>query len=278
MTSTGILQIALFFGLVLICVKPLGAFMARVFDGQRTFMHPVLRWLEVLTYKATGIREDVEQRWTQYTASLLSFSIFGFLLTYLLQRAQGFLPFNPQNFGASNVPPDLAFNTAVSFTTNTNWQAYSGESTLSYFVQMAALTVQNFASAAAGIAIAIALVRGFARQEKNTIGNFWVDVTHATVYVLLPISIVGALFLCSQGVIQNLKPYTSVTTVEGGKQTIAQGPVASQEAIKELGTNGGGFFNANSSHPFENPTPFSTLLQTLLIFLIPAGLTYTFGY
>ena len=184
--------------------------MARVFDGERTFLHPVLRWLEVLTYKVSGVHEDVEQRWTQYTAALLTFSIFGFLLTYVLQRAQGFLPFNPQNFGTPNVTPDLAFNTATSFVTNTNWQSYSGESTLSYFVQMAALTVQNFASAAAGIAIAIALIRGFARQEMKTIGNFWVDVTRATVYVLLPLSLVGALFLCSQGVIQNLHPYTKV--------------------------------------------------------------------
>src|SRR5258706_2932614 len=224
MTSIGVVQIALFFVLILICAKPLGGFMARVFEGERTFLHPVLRWLEVLTYKVIGIREEVEQRWTQYTAALLSFSIFGFLLTYALQRAQGFLPFNPQHFNAANVPPDLAFNTATSFVTNTNWQAYSGESTLSYFVQMAALTVQNFASAAAGMAIAIALVRGFARQAKETIGNFWVDVTRATVYVLLPISLVGALFLCSQGVIQNLKPYTTVTTVEGGKQPIAQWP------------------------------------------------------
>jgi len=277
MTSTGILQIALFFGLVLICTKPLGAYMARIFEGQRTFMHPVLRWLEVLTYKLIGVREEVEQRWTHYTAALLSFSIFGFLIVYLLQRAQAYLPFNPQNFGTPNVSPDLAFNTAVSFVTNTNWQAYSGESTLSYFVQMAALAVQNFASAAAGIAVAIALVRGFARQEQRTVGNFWVDVTRATLYVLLPISIIGALFLCSQGVIQNLKPYTTVTTVEGAKQTIAQGPVASQEIIKQLGTNGGGFFGANSAHPFENPTPLINLLQMFLIFLIPAALTYTFG-
>jgi K+-transporting ATPase ATPase A chain len=187
------------------------------------------------------------------------------------------LPFNPQNFNASNVPPDLAFNTATSFVTNTNWQAYSGESTLSYFVQMAGLAVQNFASAAAGIAVAIALIRGFARQEKKTIGNFWVDVTRATVYVLLPISIVGALFLCSQGVVQNLNPYTEVTTVEGAKQTIAQGPVASQEIIKQLGTNGGGFFNANAAHPFENPTPITNLLSMFLIFLIPGSLTYTLG-
>ena len=267
----------LFFGLLLLCTKPLGAYMARVFEGQRTFMHPLLRWLEVLTYKLIGVREEVEQRWTQYTASLLSFSIFGFVLVYLLQRAQAILPFNPQNFSAANVTPDSAFNTAVSFTTNTNWQSYVPEVTLSYFVEMAALTVQNFASAAAGIAVAIALVRGFARQEKQTIGNFWVDVTRATVYVLLPICIVGALFLCSQGVIQNLKPYTTVTTVEGGKQTIAQGPVASQEIIKELGTNGGGFFNANCSHPFENPTPITNLFEMLLIFVISAGLTYTFG-
>src|SRR5438477_11268454 len=255
MTSIGILQIALFFGLILLCTKPLGAFMAKVFEGQRTFLHPLFRWLEVLTYKIVGVKEDVEQRWTQYTASLLSFSIFGFLIVYLLQRAQAYLPFNPQNFGTPNVTPDLAFNTAVSFVTNTNWQAYTGETTLSYFVQMAALAVQNFASAAAGIAIAIALVRGFARQEKATIGNFWVDVTRCTIYILLPLSIIGALFLCSQGVIQNLKPYTTVTTVEGAKQTIAQAPVASQEIIKQLGTNGGGFFGANSAHPFENPTP-----------------------
>ena len=277
MTGLGVLQIAIFFALILLCAKPLGAFMARVFEGERTFLHPVLRWLEVLTYKVAGIREDVEQRWTQYTAALLSFSIFGFLLTYLLQRAQGLLPFNPQHFGAGQVAPDLAFNTATSFVTNTNWQAYSGESTLSYFVQMAALTVQNFASAAAGIAIAVALIRGFVRQEKKTIGNFWVDVTRATVYVLLPLSIVAALLFVSQGVIQNLHPYTDVNTIEGVKQTIAQGPVASQEAIKQLGTNGGGFFNANAAHPFENPTPLSNLLSMFLIFVIPGALTYTFG-
>ncbi len=188
MTSNGLFQISVFFGLILVSAKPLGAYMAAVFEGRRTFLHPALRWLEVLTYKAAGVREEAEQRWTQYTASLLSFSIFGFLMVYLLQRAQAYLPFNPQHFGAGNVSPDLAFNTAVSFTTNTNWQAYSGESTLSYFVQMAALTVQNFASAAAGMAVAIALVRGFAREQKKTIGNFWVDVTRATVYVLLPIS------------------------------------------------------------------------------------------
>src|SRR5882724_2019637 len=202
MTGVGVLQIGIFLGLILLFTKPLGSYMARVFEGERTFMHPALRWLEALTYKAIGVKEDVEQRWTQYTAALLSFSIFGFLLTYLIQRAQGFLPFNPQHFNASNVPPDLAFNTAASFVTNTNWQAYSGESTMSYFVQMAALAVQNFASAAAGIAVAVALVRGLARQEKKTIGNFWVDLTRATLYILLPISLLAALVLCSQGVIQ----------------------------------------------------------------------------
>src|SRR5581483_6825940 len=257
MTPLGIFQIALFLALILACAKPLGSYMANVFEGRRTLMHPVLRWLETLTYKVAGVREDLEQRWTQYTASLLSFSIFGFLIVFLMQRAQAFLPFNPQKFGAVNVTPDLAFNTAVSFVTNTNWQAYSGEATMSYFVQMAALAVQNFGSAAAGIAVAIAVVRGFSRRETRTIGNFWVDVTRASVYILLPMCIVGALFLCSQGVVQNLKPYTTVTTVEGAKQVIAQGPVASQEIIKELGTNGGGFFNANSAHPFENPTPLS---------------------
>src|SRR6202046_5963130 len=190
MTSSGILQIALFFGLILVCVKPLGAYMSNVFEGKRTFLHPLLRWLEVLTYKVAGVQEDVEQRWTQYTASLLAFSIFGFLLVYLLQRAQGHLPFNPQNFGTPVMTPDLAFNTAVSFLTNTNWQSYSGESTMSYFVQMTALTVQNFVSAAAGVACAIAVVRGFSRQQVNTIGNFWVDLTRATLYVFIPVSIV----------------------------------------------------------------------------------------
>ncbi len=277
MTASGVLQIVLFFGLILVFTKPIGAFMARVFEGQRTFLHPALRWLETLTFKLIGVKEETEQRWTQYTASLISFSIFGFLLLYLIQRVQAFLPFNPQNFGTHNVTPDLAFNNAVSFMTNTNWQSYVGEATLSYFVQMAGLTVQNFASAAAGIACAIALVRGFSRQEKKTIGNFWVDVTRATVYILLPLSIVAALFLCSQGVIQNLHPYSAATTVEGAKQLIAQGPVASQEAIKELGTNGGGFFNANSAHPFENPSAITNLFEMFLIFLIPAGLTYTFG-
>ena len=277
MTTNGILQIAVYFLIVLALAKPMGSFMAKLFEGKRTFLHAPLRPLETLVYKLVGVNEQTEQRWTQYTASLLAFSIFSFLFVYLLQRFQGVLPLNPQSFGASAVSPDLAFNTAASFVTNTNWQSYSGESTLSYLVQMAALTVQNFASAAAGIAVAIAVTRGFARQQVNSLGNFWVDLTRAVVYILLPISFAAALVFCSQGVIQNLHPYTAVTTVEGAKRLIAQGPVASQEAIKMLGTNGGGFFGANSAHPFENPTPLMNLLQMALIFLIPAGLTYTFG-
>ncbi|MGH9612918.1 MAG: potassium-transporting ATPase subunit KdpA [Bryobacteraceae bacterium] len=277
MTPNGLFQILAYFVIILLLTKPMGVFMARLFEGKRTFLHPVLHPLERLTYRLAGVREDVEQRWTQYTFALIAFSIFCFFFVYLLQRLQGVLPFNPQAFNASNVPPDLAFNTAVSFVTNTNWQAYSGESTLSYFVQMAALTVQNFASAAVGIAAAIALVRGFSRQQTNTVGNFWVDLTRAIVYILLPISLLAALFFCSQGVIQNFDNYTHFKTLEGATQTLAQGPVASQEAIKMLGTNGGGFFNANSAHPFENPTPVTNLLQMILIFVIPAGLTYTFG-
>jgi potassium-transporting ATPase potassium-binding subunit len=276
-TPNGLIQILVYFLVLLAITKPVGVFMARVFAGERTFLHPILRWLEVLIYRLSGVREDVEQRWTQYAGALLSFSVFGFLLAYVLQRAQAYMPLNPQNFGTPNVTPDLAFNTALSFVTNTNWQSYSGESTLSYFVQMAALTVQNFVSGAAGVAIAIALVRGFARQQIKTIGNFWVDLTRAVLYLFLPLSLAGALFLCSQGVIQNLHPYTKVTTVEGATQTIAQGPVASQEAIKMVGTNGGGFFGANSAHPFENPTPLTNFVQMLMILVIPAGLTYTFG-
>jgi K+-transporting ATPase ATPase A chain len=277
MTAYGILQILLFFLIILVLAKPVGIFMARLFDGKRTFLHFLCRPLEVVCYKIIGVHEEAEQRWTQYAASLLAFSVFSFLFVYLLQRLQGILPFNPQGFNSTNVSPDLAFNTAISFPTNTNWQSYSGESTLSYFVQMAALTVQNFASAAAGIAVAIALVRGFARQKVASIGNFWVDLTRATVYILLPGSLIAALFLCSQGVIQNFEPYTVAKTLEGAKQLIAQGPVASQEAIKMLGTNGGGFFNANSAHPFENPTALTNFFQIILIFIIPAGLTYTFG-
>ncbi|MGH9344281.1 MAG: potassium-transporting ATPase subunit KdpA [Terriglobia bacterium] len=277
MTSNGVLQILSYFVIVLLLTKPMGLFMARLFEGKRTFLHPVLRPLEKLTYRAIGVREQTEQRWTHYTFSLIAFSVFSFLMAYAIQRLQGALPLNPQGFRASAVPPDLAFNTAVSFLTNTNWQAYSGESTLSYFVQMSALTVQNFTSAAVGISAAIALVRAFSHQQKETIGNFWADLTRSIVYILLPISFVCALFLCSQGVIQNFHSYTHVQTVEGAAQVIAQGPVASQEAIKMLGTNGGGFFNANSAHPFENPTPVTNLLEMVLIFLIPAGLLYTFG-
>jgi K+-transporting ATPase ATPase A chain len=277
MTFPGIIQVVVYFLIVLALTKPMGLFLTKIFSGERTFLHPVLRWLERLIYKLTGVREDEEQRWTQYAGALVAFSLFSFLFTYLIQRAQAFLPLNPQHFGAGNVSPDLAFNTAVSFVTNTNWQAYSGEATLSYFVQMAALAVQNFASAAAGIAIAVALTRGFARVQSKTIGNFWVDMTRATLYVLLPLSLLGALVLTSQGVIQNMHEYTKVQTVEGTTQTIPQGPIASQEAIKMIGTNGGGFLNANSAHPFENPTPLANFVQMLMIFLLPAGLTYMFG-
>jgi potassium-transporting ATPase potassium-binding subunit len=278
MTSIGILQIVVFFGIILALTKPVGLFMSRVFQGERTFLHPVLRPLEVVIYKLCGIKEDEEHRWTHYAASVLAFSIFAFLFPYALMRLQGLLPLNPQGFGAGQVSPDQSFNTAMSFMTNTNWQWYSGESAMSYLVQMAALAVQNFVSAAAGIAVAIALIRGFARHETDKIGNFWVDLTRATVYVLLPLAFVAALVFVWQGSIQNFHPYTAAKTVEGATQTIAQGPVASQEAIKQLGTNGGGFFNANSAHPFESPNGFTNLLQILLIFVLGAGLTYTFGH
>jgi K+-transporting ATPase ATPase A chain len=284
MTAIGLIQILFFFLIILALTKPVGAFMAKVFQGEHTFLHPILRPLERLIYRLSGVREEVEQHWTHYAGAVLAISIAKFVFTYAIQRLQGLLPLNPQGFstataaqGATPLTPDLAFNTAVSFMTNTNWQSYVGETTVSYFVQMAALTVQNFTSAAAGIAIAIVLVRGFARHETKTIGNFWVDFTRATVYILLPLAIVGALIFASQGVIQNWDGYTQVNTLEGATQTIAQGPVASQEAVKQVGTNGGGFFNANSSHPFENPTPLSTTLQIVLIFVLPAALTYTFG-
>jgi potassium-transporting ATPase potassium-binding subunit len=278
MTTAGILQILLFFGLIWLLTKPTGLFMSRLFQGERTFLHPIVRPLETLVYKLCGVRENEEQRWTQYTASVLAFSLFAFLFPYALMRLQGLLPLNPQGFGAAQVAPDQAFNTAISFMTNTNWQWYSGESAISYLVQMAALAVQNFLSTAAGLAVAIALIRGFARHEKETIGNFWVDLTRGTLYVLLPLSIVAAFVLIWQGAIQNFLPYTVATTVEGIKQTIAQGPVASQVAIKMLGTNGGGFFNANSAHPFESPNAFTNLVHLLLIFILGAGLTYTFGH
>ena len=277
MTSSGWLQIFLFFLILLALTKPMGAFMARLFEGGRTWMHPVVRPVERLVYRFSAVDEAEEQHWTRYAGSLLAFSLAGILLTYLIQRIQGWLPFNPQGFGGKLITPDLAFNTAVSFGTNTNWQAYTPETTVSYFTQMVGLAVHNFTSAAAGIATAIALVRGFSRRSAQTIGNFWVDVTRATLYILIPLSIVIALLFVWQGVIQNLSPYSKIATLEGVSQTIAQGPVASQEAIKMLGTNGGGFFNANSAHPFENPTPFSNFLQLLCIFVIPAGLTYTFG-
>jgi len=282
--SSGLFQIVVYFLFVLALTRPMGAYMARVFEGQRTWAHPLLGPVERLIYAACGIREDREQRWTQYAGALLAFSLVSLLLTYLLLRIQGLLPFNPQGFGTSHAPkgaipitPDLAFNTAVSFTTNTNWQSYIPEAAMSYFAQMVALATHNFFSAAAGIAVAIAVVRGFARQSTEKLGNFWVDLTRATLYVLLPLSIAGALLLVSQGVIQNFRPYTQVTTVERATQVIPQGPAASQEAIKMIGTNGGGFLNANSAHPYENPTPLSNFLEMLFIFLIPAGLTYTFG-
>ncbi len=278
MTSIGIAQILVFFGLILLLTKPIGLFMSRVFAGERTLLHPVFRPIEVLVYRVCGVCEDQEQQWTHYTASVLAFSLFAFLFPYALMRLQGLLPLNPQGFGAGQVSPDQSFNTAMSFMTNTNWQWYGGESTMSYLVQMAALAVQNFVSAAAGIAVAIALIRGFARHETDKIGNFWVDLTRGTLYVLIPICVVAALVLVSRGSIQNFHPYTVAKTVEGATQTIAQGPVASQVAIKQLGTNGGGFFNANSAHPFESPTPFTNLVHIVLIFILGAGLTYTFGH
>jgi K+-transporting ATPase ATPase A chain len=284
MTLLGIAQILIFFAIVLGITKPLGTFMYRVFEGERTFLHPVFRPLERLTYKLGGVREGEEQSWIRYSASMISLSVFSFLFVYLLQRLQGHLPLNPMHFSTPQAPqnatamtPDLAFNTAVSFTTNTNWQSYSPDTTMSYLTQMAALAVQNFVSAAVGIAVAVAMIRGFARHTARTIGNFWVDVTRCTLYILLPICILATLFFVGQGSIQNFKGPATVTTLEGATQVIEQGPLASQLAIKMLGTNGGGFFNANSAHPYENPTPLANLLQMLLIFSLGAGLTYTFG-
>lgn len=300
MTANGWVQILLFLALILVMTKPLGVFMARVFNRERTFLDPIARPVERLLYRVTGVDENHEMRWTEYAIAMLMFSGVSMLVLYLIERVQQWLPWNPQKFGA--VAQDLAFNTAASFTTNTNWQNYAGEATMSYLTQMAGLAYHNFMSAAVGIALAIAFVRGIARREKETIGNFWVDMTRSTLWLLLPMCIIYALALVSQGVVQNLKPNDTVKLVESqqvqktgadgkpmvgqdGKpvmdtvtdQTIAQGPVASQEAIKMLGTNGGGFFNANSSHPFENPTPLSNYLQLLSIFAIPAGLTYTLG-
>jgi K+-transporting ATPase ATPase A chain len=284
MTSLGIAQILVFFVIVVALTKPLGGFLYRVFEGKRTFLHPIFRPLERLIYWVGGVREDEEQSWVRYTASMISLSIFSFLFVYVLQRLQGHLPLNPMHFSTSQAPqnatpltPDLAFNTAVSFITNTNWQSYSPDTTVSYLVQMAALAVQNFVSAAVGIAVAIALIRGFARHSAKTIGNFWADVTRCTVYVLLPICILATMFFVSQGAIQNFKGPANATTLEGASQVIEQGPLASQLSVKMLGTNGGGYFNANSAHPYENPTPLSNLIQMLLILCLGAALTYTFG-
>ncbi len=268
-------QLALYAVVLIALTKPMGLYMAAVFEGRRTWLHPPLRPLEKGLYRLFGVDETTEQHWTRYAGALLAFSIAGMLLTYILMRVQQWLPLNPAGLG--NVGAHLAFNTAASFTTNTNWQSYTPETTMSYLTEMIGLATHNFFSAAAGIAIAIALVRGFARHSAQSIGNFWVDMTRATVYVLLPLSLVGAMVLCGQGVIQNFHAYDKVKTLEGVVQTIPQGPVASQEAIKMIGTNGGGFFNANSAHPYENPTPFSNFVQMLMIFIIPAGLTYTFG-
>ena len=301
MTANGWFQILLFLALVLLVTKPLGVFMTRVFNREKTFMDPVLRPIERVLYRVTGVDENHEMRWTEYAISMLLFSLVSMIVLYVMERLQGYLPFNPQKFGAVR-PAHLAFNTAASFTTNTNWQAYSGETTMSYFTQMAGLAYHNFMSAATGIALAIAFIRGIARRQMQTIGNFWVDLVRSSLWVLLPFCIVGALVLVSQGVVQNLKPYDTVKLVEpmqvqkisaDGKpvvdsqgkpvmdtvteQTIAQGPVASQEIIKEFGTNGGGFFNANSAHPFENPTPLTNLFELVSIFAIGSGLTYTLG-
>ncbi|MFA6962042.1 MAG: potassium-transporting ATPase subunit KdpA [Opitutaceae bacterium] len=269
-------QFALYLVALLLITKPLGLYLVQVLDAKgRTWLDPLVRPVERLTYKLCGIDPEKEQSWFGYTLALLVFSAAGLFFTYFILRYQDLLPLNPQ--GLPGLPPALAFNTAASFTTNTNWQSYGGESTMSYFSQMVALTIHNFTSAAAGIAIAAALVRGIARHSAKTIGNFWVDTVRVTYYLLVPICLVFALFLVSQGIIQNFHPYTTAHTLEGATQTIAQGPVASQVAIKMLGTNGGGFFNSNASHPFENPTPLSNFLQMLSIFAIPSALTWWLG-
>jgi len=275
MTLDGWLQIALFCVLVTLIVKPFGSYMTRVFDGDRTLLSPVLGPFERGIYWLCGVDARREQSWVVYGIAMLLFSLAGFLLLYALMRLQAVLPFNPA--GQSAVEQGLAFNTAMSFVTNTNWQSYVPETTMSYLTQMAGLTVHNFVSAATGMALAMALVRGFARRSADSVGNFWVDLVRATLYVLLPISIVAGLFLVSQGVPQNLAAYTEATTLEGARQVIAQGPVASQEVIKMLGTNGGGFFNANSAHPFENPSALTNLVEMVLIFAIAAALTNVFG-
>jgi K+-transporting ATPase ATPase A chain len=292
MTANGWFQICFFFALVLVCAKPLGVYMARVFERERTFADPFFRPIERLIYRVTGIDESHEMRWTEYSIVMLIFSLVTLLVTYAIERLQHFLPLNPQHL--ANVAPDLALNTAASFTTNTNWQSYVPETTMSYLTQMLTLAYHNFFSAASGIALAIALIRGISRKESKTLGNFWVDMTRASLWVLLPTCLIYATLLVSQGVVQNFRPYDQATLVQpqsvtttgaDGKsttqvvttQSIAQGPVASQEAIKMLGTNGGGFFNTNSAHPFENPTPLSNLMQMFSIFLIPGALTVTLG-
>jgi potassium-transporting ATPase potassium-binding subunit len=277
MSANGWLQFSLFSLILLASVRPVGTYMARVFEGERTWLDPVLRPIERLIYKLSGIDAENEMNWREYAFAMLGFAAVSLLVTYGIERLQHWLPFNPQ--GLANVSPDLAWNTAVSFTTNTNWQVYTPETTMSYLTQMAALAYHNFISAASGIAVAIALIRGIKRTSSTTIGNYWVDTTRCLLYILLPASLIYALLLVAQGVPQNLHGYTTAHPLEtpAQVQTIAQGPVASQEAIKMLGTNGGGFFNANSAHPFENPTPFSNFLQILSIFVIPAGLTFTLG-
>jgi potassium-transporting ATPase potassium-binding subunit len=275
MTFNGWIQIAIYCLIIVALVKPLGWYMTRVFAGERTFLSPVFRPVEKALYWLGGVDETREQHWLTYTVAMLFFHVGGFLILYVLMRVQGLLPFNPA--GMTAVAPDLGFNTAISFITNTNWQNYGGESTMSYLVQMLGLTHQNFLSAATGIVLAMVLIRGFARASAKTVGNFWVDITRCTLYILIPICVPYALFLVWQGIPQTLSPYVDATTLEGAKQTIAVGPVASQIAIKMLGTNGGGFFNANAAHPFENPTALSNLVQIISIFAIGAALTNVFG-
>ncbi|HEX7727545.1 MAG TPA: potassium-transporting ATPase subunit KdpA, partial [Terracidiphilus sp.] len=275
MTANGWLQFLVFCVVLLLTVRPVGLYLERVLERKRTWLDPVLGPVERLIYKLCAVNAKAEMNWRQYAFAMLGFSAVSMLVTYAIERLQAVLPWNPASLAA--VLPDLAWNTAASFTTNTNWQFYTPEATMSYLTQMAALATHNFFSAAVGIVVAVALVRGIARTSSTTIGNFWVDTTRTLLYVLIPGSIVYALLLVATGVPQNLKAYTQAHTVEGATQTIAQGPVASQEAIKMMGTNGGGFFNANSAHPFENPTPLANFLEILSIFLIPAGLTYTLG-
>ena len=275
MSANGWLQFAVYSIILLAVARPVGLYLMRVLEGQSTWLDPVLRPVERLIYKLTGVRAEKEMNWREYAFAVLGFSAVSLIVTYAIERLQGMLPWNPQHL--AGVAPDLAWNTAASFTTNTNWQFYTPESTMSYLTEMAGLATHNFFSAAVGIVVAVAIIRGIKRTTSSTIGNFWVDTTRTLLYVLLPASIIYALLLVGQGVPQNLHAYTVAHTLEGQTQTIGQGPVASQEAIKMLGTNGGGFFNANSAHPFENPTPFSNLLQMLSIFIIPAGLTYTLG-